>query len=67
MSGEITEINKNLDENPGLLNKKDTGSSRSDPYMYSRVDQTALDWLCKIKLSKASEVCLDILVNRKIF
>jgi len=40
ISGEITEINEKLDENPGLLNKKESDDN----------------WLCKIKLSNTSEL-----------
>jgi len=40
VSGEITEINQKLDEQPSLLNKKDPQSN----------------WLCKIKLSDSNEL-----------
>jgi len=40
ISGEITEINQKLDDNPGLLNKKESDSN----------------WLCKIKLSNTTEL-----------
>jgi len=40
ISGEITEINQSLDDQPGLLNKKDTDSN----------------WLCKIKVSDTVEL-----------
>jgi len=40
ISGEITEINQKLDDQPGLLNKKDSDSN----------------WLCKIKLSDVAEL-----------
>jgi len=40
VSGEIVEINKSLDEKPGLLNKIETEDN----------------WLCKIKLSNTAEL-----------
>lgn len=59
ISGTIQEINENLNDQPGLLNKspEDEGKcftpgsiTRSEP------KQISLGWLCKIKVSDPSEV-----------
>ena len=60
VSGTIQEINENLNDQPGLLNKspEDEGStSHRDHEPPLRLKHISPGWLCKIKVSDPTEVC----------
>jgi len=60
VSGTIQEINENLNDQPGLLNKspEDEGERfPPEPFIaLSELNRLSLGWLCKIKVSDPTEV-----------
>lgn len=59
MSGVVEEVNEALADQPGLINKSPEERGEWSAALLSGCHLTVLKgWLCKIKLSDPSEVCL---------